>query len=42
LHLNQRPAFSFLLRKELFRDAIEVLKEDKIKKGENKYFITIA
>lgn len=25
-----------------FRDVIEGLKEDKIKKNENKYFITIA
>ena len=31
-----------LRKDQLFRDVIEGLKEDKIKEGEKKYFITIA
>ena len=33
---------SELRKDQLFRDVIEGLKEDKIKKDEKKYFITIA
>jgi hypothetical protein len=31
-----------LRKDQLFRDAIEGLKEDKIKKGENKYFVRLS
>ena len=33
---------SELRKDKLFREVIERLKEDSIKKGKNKYFITIA